>query len=491
MIRNNLYFAIALMMFLFHQGFAQSKSAVQFYDSTGASKTGKIGWSGDAANGHFFLQTPADGEILKSKSGGVEVSGAMSATRFTGDGSGLTNLPSPAVTVGSVTGLQDSLNRKTDTNWVKARIAPKADTSWVSTKIANIGTAQIPDGAVTTAKIADKAVIDAKIDSVSWAKVKNKPATYASAGHGHIIDSVTGLQTALNGKANASTVTTLQGQVNSHSDSLTAHRNLINTKANTASPTFTGNVRITNSDSSGLKVDYSNSSVNSTDYIHLKRTALHFSYFGTLINDDVAPISAGNSSPLQFGYAKDATVGMFDFYAKIGANRIGDAVVRIYGKESGNFNNILELTHNGTDGIIRTVTGDINMIPATGILKVNGVQVSTSDVRFKKNIRPLDSSLQKVEKLNGIFYEFKTTDYPDKHFPNGRQIGLIAQDVEKTVPEVVVTDKEGYKSLAYDRLVALLIEAVKDQKMVMDRQNQEIDALKKDLVAVKAKVGLK
>ncbi|MBN2037625.1 MAG: hypothetical protein JW768_12865 [Chitinispirillaceae bacterium] len=279
MIRSSMLFAAAFTILIFQPGYAQSKSAVQFYDTTGTSKTGKIGWSGDATSGHLFLQTLADGEVLKTKPGGIEVTGTLSATSIAGDGSGLTNLPSQQITVGSVNGLQDSLNRKAtttdllnmqtqvgaradttwvknrmiikaDTSWVNGKLSIKADTTWVNTKIANIGTAQIPDGAVTTAKIADtavtgakirdRAVTDAKIDSVSWAKVKGKPATYPAESHSHaqsqvdgLTDSLTAHRTLINGKANASH-THAQSQVTGLPDSLTAHRNLIAAKANSA-----------------------------------------------------------------------------------------------------------------------------------------------------------------------------------------------------------------------------------------------------------------
>lgn len=233
-IRKKMFLATACMVLIAQHGFGQSKSSVQFYDTTGANKTGKIGWSGDATSGHFFIQTPNEGELIKSSVGGVSVNGTVTATKYTGDGSGLANLPSPAVSVGTVAGLQDSLKKKADTTWVNGKFSVKADTGWVNTKVANIGTAQIPDGSVTTAKIADSAVTtakikdrvvtDAKIDSVSFGKIKGMPA-YAAASHTHTIANVTGLtdsiaahRTLINGKANASDLTALQGQVGGKAD---------------------------------------------------------------------------------------------------------------------------------------------------------------------------------------------------------------------------------------------------------------------------------
>ena len=164
--------SIFFLGFLATTLFAQSKSAVQFYDTTGATKTGKIGWTGDAVTGHVFIQTPQDGEVIKTVpgtgvqvTGGVAASGSVTATKFIGDGSNLTNLPaSSSPTVGSVTGLQDSLNKKAngadlttlqgqvgakaDSNWVNGKLGikadttmlkKKADTSWVLTKIGSSG----------------------------------------------------------------------------------------------------------------------------------------------------------------------------------------------------------------------------------------------------------------------------------------------------------------------------------------------------------------
>ena len=88
------------------------------------------------------------------------------------------------------------------------------------------------------------------------------------------------------------------------------------------------------------------------------------------------------------------------------------------------------------------------------ILKINGALTITSvgtvsDVSFKKEIRPLTSSLEKVSSLQGVSYEWKREEYPDKGFTKERQIGLIAQEVEPLLPEVVQTDTDGYKSVSY------------------------------------------
>ncbi len=112
-----------------------------------------------------------------------------------------------------------------------------------------------------------------------------------------------------------------------------------------------------------------------------------------------------------------------------------------------------------------------------GSLWANGVTYS-SDERFKQNITPITSALQKLMQINGVEYEMKTKEFSKKHFTAGRQIGLLAQNVETVIPEAV-NEKDGYKGVDYARLVPLLIEAVKEQNKKIELQQIEIDNLKR------------
>ncbi|MGC2063838.1 MAG: tail fiber domain-containing protein [Thermodesulfovibrionales bacterium] len=109
------------------------------------------------------------------------------------------------------------------------------------------------------------------------------------------------------------------------------------------------------------------------------------------------------------------------------------------------------------------------------------VSVATpSDVRYKKDIHPLESSLDKVLHLQGVTYEWDKDKVPGAGYKSGRQIGLIAQDVEKILPELVHTDSKGYKTLSYDKLVPVLVEAVKEQQQEMLERDSE---RKKNMIA--------
>ena len=112
-----------------------------------------------------------------------------------------------------------------------------------------------------------------------------------------------------------------------------------------------------------------------------------------------------------------------------------------------------------------------------GSLWVNGTTYS-SDARFKQNITPISSPLQKLMLLNGVEYEMKVSEFPKNHFQPGRQMGLLAQNVEKVVPEAV-NELDGYKGVDYARLVPLLIESIKEQQKQQDDLKKEIIELKK------------
>lgn len=113
-----------------------------------------------------------------------------------------------------------------------------------------------------------------------------------------------------------------------------------------------------------------------------------------------------------------------------------------------------------------------------GSIWANGTTYA-SDSRFKQNIVPLDNSLDKIMKLSGVSYQMKTSEFPGQHFDNNPQVGLIAQDVEKIVPEVVSTNADGYKAIDYAKLVPLLIESIKAQQVKMDAMQKEIEVLKR------------
>ena len=94
------------------------------------------------------------------------------------------------------------------------------------------------------------------------------------------------------------------------------------------------------------------------------------------------------------------------------------------------------------------------------------VAYSTSDVRLKNNIKSIDKALDKVNKIQGI--EFDWIEKEKVHGNSGHDIGVIAQEIEKILPGVVTTRGNGYKAVKYEKIVPLLIEAIKDLSKQVD-----------------------
>ena len=76
-------------------------------------------------------------------------------------------------------------------------------------------------------------------------------------------------------------------------------------------------------------------------------------------------------------------------------------------------------------------------------------------------------------KLNGV--NFKWT--PQHGIDDKQHVGVIAQEVEAVLPEAVVTGEDGYKSVSYNELTPLLIEAIKEQQQTIEKQQQRIEKL--------------
>ncbi|MCF6352593.1 MAG: tail fiber domain-containing protein [Cyclobacteriaceae bacterium] len=124
----------------------------------------------------------------------------------------------------------------------------------------------------------------------------------------------------------------------------------------------------------------------------------------------------------------------------------------------------------GTSDIMRMNTGAITFSVAAGTF---------SDRRFKQNIEQLNGTLEKLKKISGVYYDMRVEQFPSMSFTKSRQIGFIAQDLEKVYPELVKTDEQGFKSVTYATMTPILVEAIKElNKKIenLERENKELTA---------------
>ena len=94
---------------------------------------------------------------------------------------------------------------------------------------------------------------------------------------------------------------------------------------------------------------------------------------------------------------------------------------------------------------------------------------------MKENKIIINNALSKLNNING--YEFDWIPLKGVHENEGHDIGIIAQEVEKVIPEIVTTRDNGYKAVKYEKLIPLLIEAIKEQQIQIDTLNKQLSFL--------------
>ncbi|MGH8016446.1 MAG: tail fiber domain-containing protein, partial [Candidatus Zixiibacteriota bacterium] len=114
-----------------------------------------------------------------------------------------------------------------------------------------------------------------------------------------------------------------------------------------------------------------------------------------------------------------------------------------------------------------------------GNLCATGTIGPCSDKRLKQNIRPIEGALEKIKQINGKNYKWNREEFPDFNFAEGNQIGVIAQEVKEVVPEAVSENNDGYLTVDYGRITAVLIEAVKEQQKQIEDLKAKVASLEK------------
>ncbi|MFC2089792.1 tail fiber domain-containing protein [Bacteroidota bacterium] len=116
---------------------------------------------------------------------------------------------------------------------------------------------------------------------------------------------------------------------------------------------------------------------------------------------------------------------------------------------------------------------DNNRTRVAGDLQLIGSLLNLSDARLKEHVKPISNSLDLVKLLDGVYYDWNTTATDKFNVSNSRQIGMLAQDVEEVLPELVTTNDDGYKMVDYSKVTPVLIEAIKELQEKVETLEQE------------------
>jgi hypothetical protein len=135
-------------------------------------------------------------------------------------------------------------------------------------------------------------------------------------------------------------------------------------------------------------------------------------------------------------------------------------------------------------GVGTTASGTAGQIRAT-----NQITSFFSDERLKENIRPIENALGKLKEIKGVTYNLNNVAEQYGYGDNKEHVGVIAQDVEKVLPQIVLpapfdivvedgieVSKSGfdYKTVQYEKLVPLLIQAIKEQQVMIEELQKKI-----------------
>ncbi len=99
---------------------------------------------------------------------------------------------------------------------------------------------------------------------------------------------------------------------------------------------------------------------------------------------------------------------------------------------------------------------------------------TNSDLRYKNNIEPIQNCLEKVLQLKGVKYDFNQEKFPEINFANAQRIGFIAQELKEIFPEAVRQKDDGYFAVNYEAIIPVLVEAIKEQQQIINKQSQDI-----------------
>jgi hypothetical protein len=123
------------------------------------------------------------------------------------------------------------------------------------------------------------------------------------------------------------------------------------------------------------------------------------------------------------------------------------------------------------------IEGDVvieQTLTVVGNTLVQGTFTETSDISLKDNIIPITGALDKVLRLNGVYFNKKET-------PDLTELGFIAQEVEQVIPELVSEMEDGIKTVAYSRVAAVLVETIKEQQSQIEELKNLVAQLSKKL----------
>lgn len=144
------------------------------------------------------------------------------------------------------------------------------------------------------------------------------------------------------------------------------------------------------------------------------------------------------------------------------------------GETGGVFTEAMRIQGNGNVGI--KTTAPAQRLHVIGNILASGT-ITSSDKRYKEGIQDLKNSTDLLSSIRPVAYNFRTEEFPQGQFDDKLHYGIIAQELETVLPNLVYTDLEGYKGINYTELIPLLIKSNQEQQALIETQQKQINQL--------------
>ena len=195
--------------------------------------------------------------------------------------------------------------------------------------------------------------------------------------------------------------------------------------------------------------------------------------------------SMGIGNNINISGTNSLTVGLFNDKSVKGLFDVG-------GGDADNRKTVFSVTKNDvTVSVPIKIKGNVDI---TGNVTYTGTANQSSDRRLKTNITPLEKSIDKVMKLNGVTFNWDKTIAKNKNASTTLQYGFIAQEIEKVIPELVSEDSDGYNTVNYIGVIPVLTQAMQEQQKEIEqlkdenkKLNETVEALLKRVEALEKK----
>jgi len=181
---------------------------------------------------------------------------------------------------------------------------------------------------------------------------------------------------------------------------------------------------------------------------------------------------AGSDLYLHYTSSLNVPVNQSSHRIPLSVGTVAGTVWNVQYNNNNNLAGAADFIYSGSKvGINTSVENLTYNLEVSGSIRASDGLLSNSDERLKENIYPIDNALSRVGQIEGVYFNWK--DQPE------RQVGVIAQNVQKVLPEVVSEDNNSYLSVDYSKIVPLLVEAINEQNSIIMDLEERISKLEK------------